>query len=84
MEEYQQSENGTEYQPPENGTGVECNGLFVDQEQLTRSSSTSDIRDQCISDVFQGNMEAVKLFCLHLVLSVFKKICLVWCDIFMH
>ncbi|XP_066479079.1 ral GTPase-activating protein subunit alpha-2 isoform X1 [Tiliqua scincoides] len=55
VEEYQQSDNGTgtEYQPPENEMGAECNGLFLDQEQLIRSSSTSDIRDQCNSDVFQ-------------------------------
>ncbi|XP_061443897.1 ral GTPase-activating protein subunit alpha-2 isoform X2 [Rhineura floridana] len=54
-EEYQQSENGTgaEYHQPENLTGTECNGSFLHQEQLTRSSSTSDIRDQCNSDVFE-------------------------------
>ncbi|XP_077789672.1 ral GTPase-activating protein subunit alpha-2 isoform X2 [Podarcis muralis] len=54
-EEYQQSENGTglEYHQPENIEGTECNGTFSHQEQLTRSSSTSDIRDQSNSDVFQ-------------------------------
>ncbi|XP_053102322.1 ral GTPase-activating protein subunit alpha-2 isoform X2 [Hemicordylus capensis] len=55
VEEYPQSENGTgtEYQQSENLAGTEYNGPFLDQEQLTRSSSTSDIRDQCNSDVFQ-------------------------------
>uniref|UniRef100_A0A8D0DWF8 Ral GTPase activating protein catalytic subunit alpha 2 n=1 Tax=Salvator merianae TaxID=96440 RepID=A0A8D0DWF8_SALMN len=49
-EEYQQSENVT---GAKNLMGRECSGLFVDQEQLTRSSSTSDIRDTCNSDAFQ-------------------------------
>lgn len=61
-EEYQQSENGTglEYHQPENIEGTECNGTFSHQEQLTRSSSTSDIRDQSNSDVFQGNLEVIR------------------------
>ncbi|KAL8194170.1 UNVERIFIED_CONTAM: hypothetical protein K2H54_002029, partial [Gekko kuhli] len=56
VEEYPQPENGTgtEYQQPEGLAGVECNGPFLDEEQqLTRSSSASDIRDQCSSDIFQ-------------------------------
>ncbi|XP_060109652.1 ral GTPase-activating protein subunit alpha-2 isoform X2 [Heteronotia binoei] len=56
VEEYQQPENGTgtEYQQPEGFVGMECNGSFLDQEQqLARSSSASDIRDQCSSDIFQ-------------------------------
>lgn len=79
VDEYQQSDNATgiEYQQPENETRAECNGLFLDQEQLTRSSSTSDIRDQCNSDVFQGNLE------LSFSTSCFKCLCkglscLVW------
>ncbi|KFW88554.1 Ral GTPase-activating protein subunit alpha-2, partial [Phalacrocorax carbo] len=44
-----------ESQQLENSTGTEAMGLFVDQEQqLTRSSSTSDIADQFPSDFFQG------------------------------
>ncbi|KAM6366887.1 ral GTPase-activating protein subunit alpha-2 isoform 4-T4 [Alca torda] len=44
-----------ESQQLENSTGTEATGLFVDQEQqLTRSSSTSDITDQFPSDFFQG------------------------------
>nr|XP_056718255.1 ral GTPase-activating protein subunit alpha-2 [Euleptes europaea] len=56
VEEYQQPENGagTEYQQPEDLAGMECDGPFLDQEQqLTRSSSTSDIRDRYSSDIFQ-------------------------------
>ncbi|KAL8194292.1 UNVERIFIED_CONTAM: hypothetical protein K2H54_013289, partial [Gekko kuhli] len=56
VEEYPQPANGTgtEYQQPEGLAGVECNGPFLDEEQqLTRSSSASDIRDQCSSDIFQ-------------------------------
>ncbi|KAJ7338337.1 hypothetical protein JRQ81_011317, partial [Phrynocephalus forsythii] len=50
-EEYQQSENGTgtEYYETENLSTTECKGHFSDQEQLTRSCSSSDIRDQCCS-----------------------------------
>ncbi|XP_008107296.1 ral GTPase-activating protein subunit alpha-2 isoform X3 [Anolis carolinensis] len=50
-EEYQQSENGagTEYSQSGTVSRTESNSLFSDQEQLTRSSSTSDIRDQCNS-----------------------------------
>ncbi|XP_071594846.1 ral GTPase-activating protein subunit alpha-2 isoform X4 [Heliangelus exortis] len=44
-----------ESQQLENSTGTEAMGLFADQEQqLTRSSSTSDIADQLPSDFFQG------------------------------
>ncbi|KFP37946.1 Ral GTPase-activating protein subunit alpha-2, partial [Chlamydotis macqueenii] len=44
-----------ESQQLENSTGTEAAGLFGDQEQqLTRSSSTSDITDQFPSDFFQG------------------------------
>ncbi|KAM6208067.1 ral GTPase-activating protein subunit alpha-2 isoform 6-T6 [Sarcoramphus papa] len=44
-----------ESQQLENSTGTEAMGLFADQEQqLTRSSSTSDITDQFPSDFFQG------------------------------
>ncbi|XP_061845394.1 ral GTPase-activating protein subunit alpha-2 isoform X4 [Colius striatus] len=44
-----------ESQQLENATGTEAVGLFADQEQqLTRSSSTSDITDQFPSDFFQG------------------------------
>ncbi|XP_077165864.1 ral GTPase-activating protein subunit alpha-2 isoform X2 [Paroedura picta] len=56
VEEYEQPENGagTEYQQAEDFAGMERNGPFLDQEQqLTRSSSTSDIKDQCSSDIFQ-------------------------------
>uniref|UniRef100_A0A8C3Q3D6 Ral GTPase activating protein catalytic subunit alpha 2 n=1 Tax=Chrysolophus pictus TaxID=9089 RepID=A0A8C3Q3D6_CHRPC len=43
-----------ESQQPEALAGAEATGLFVDQEQqLTRSSSTSDIADQFPSDFFQ-------------------------------
>lgn len=79
VEEYQQPENGagTGYQQPEGLAGVECNGPFLDQEQqLTRSSSTSDIRDQCSSDIFQGNgnLEIVGVaFTVHPILSAFQK-----------
>ncbi|XP_062986246.1 ral GTPase-activating protein subunit alpha-2 isoform X2 [Elgaria multicarinata webbii] len=52
-EEYQQSENGAEYYQQGYLSATDCNGSFLDQEQLTRSSSTSDIRDQCNADVFQ-------------------------------
>ncbi|NXH87736.1 RGPA2 protein, partial [Edolisoma coerulescens] len=39
----------------ENSEGTEASGPFADQEQqLTRSSSTSDIADQMPSDFFQG------------------------------
>ncbi|NWX88950.1 RGPA2 protein, partial [Nothoprocta pentlandii] len=44
-----------ESQQLETSTGAEATGLFADQEQqLTRSSSTSDITDQFTSDFFQG------------------------------
>ncbi|XP_015712092.1 ral GTPase-activating protein subunit alpha-2 isoform X1 [Coturnix japonica] len=44
-----------ESQQSETLSGSEATGLFVDQEQqLTRSSSTSDIADQFPSDFFQG------------------------------
>ncbi|XP_042680705.1 ral GTPase-activating protein subunit alpha-2 isoform X2 [Centrocercus urophasianus] len=44
-----------ESQQSEALAGAEATGLFVDQEQqLTRSSSTSDIADQFPSDFFQG------------------------------
>ncbi|XP_031459213.1 ral GTPase-activating protein subunit alpha-2 isoform X2 [Phasianus colchicus] len=44
-----------ESQQSETLAGAEATGLFVDQEQqLTRSSSTSDIADQFPSDFFQG------------------------------
>ncbi|KFQ21463.1 Ral GTPase-activating protein subunit alpha-2, partial [Merops nubicus] len=44
-----------ESQQLENSTGTEATGLYADQEQqLTRSSSTSDITDQFPSDFFQG------------------------------
>lgn len=49
-----------ESQQLENSTGTEATGLFVDQEQqLTRSSSTSDITDQFPSDFFQGNFDKI-------------------------
>lgn len=49
VEESQQLENSTE-----------AMGLFADQEQqLTRSSSTSDITDQFPSDFFQGNFDKI-------------------------
>ncbi|KAM6280898.1 ral GTPase-activating protein subunit alpha-2 isoform 3-T3 [Porphyrio hochstetteri] len=44
-----------ESQQLENSTGAEATGLFADPEQqLTRSSSTSDITDQLPSEFFQG------------------------------
>ncbi|NWI40552.1 RGPA2 protein, partial [Picathartes gymnocephalus] len=44
-----------ESQQLENSEGTEASGPFADQEQqLTRSSSTSDIADQIPSDFFQG------------------------------
>ncbi|NWT60573.1 RGPA2 protein, partial [Erythrocercus mccallii] len=44
-----------ESQQLENSEGLEAAGPFADQEQqLTRSSSTSDIADQIPSDFFQG------------------------------
>ncbi|NXE54126.1 RGPA2 protein, partial [Casuarius casuarius] len=44
-----------ESQQSEASTGAEATGLFADQEQqLTRSSSTSDITDQFTPDFFQG------------------------------
>uniref|UniRef100_A0A8B9C301 Ral GTPase activating protein catalytic subunit alpha 2 n=1 Tax=Anser brachyrhynchus TaxID=132585 RepID=A0A8B9C301_9AVES len=44
-----------ESQQLETSAGTEATGLFVDQEQqITRSSSTSDIADQFPSDFFQG------------------------------
>ncbi|NWS92114.1 RGPA2 protein, partial [Toxostoma redivivum] len=44
-----------ESQQLENSEGAEAAGLFAEQEQqLTRSSSTSDIADQTPSDFFQG------------------------------
>uniref|UniRef100_A0A8C3JXD5 Ral GTPase activating protein catalytic subunit alpha 2 n=1 Tax=Calidris pygmaea TaxID=425635 RepID=A0A8C3JXD5_9CHAR len=53
-----------ESQQLENSTGTEATGLFADQEQqLTRSSSTSDITDQFPSDVFQGNFDKIQWYC---------------------
>ncbi|XP_074845399.1 ral GTPase-activating protein subunit alpha-2 isoform X2 [Carettochelys insculpta] len=44
-----------EAQLSENTTGADANGRFADQEQqLTRSSSTSDVTDQFSSDFLQG------------------------------
>ncbi|KFO76188.1 Ral GTPase-activating protein subunit alpha-2, partial [Cuculus canorus] len=49
-----------ESQQLENTTGTEVTGLCVDQEQqLTRSSSTSDIADQFPCDFFQGNLDKI-------------------------
>ncbi|KAG8133108.1 hypothetical protein E2320_010921, partial [Naja naja] len=50
-EQHELSENGSGIvnQQPVNLLGTEYNNL----DQLTRSSSTSDIRDQCSSDIFQ-------------------------------
>uniref|UniRef100_A0A663MU89 Ral GTPase activating protein catalytic alpha subunit 2 n=1 Tax=Athene cunicularia TaxID=194338 RepID=A0A663MU89_ATHCN len=52
-----------ESQQLENSSGTEATGLFADQEQqLTRSSSTSDITDQFPSDFFPGNIDKIQLF----------------------
>lgn len=49
-----------ESQQLETSAGTEVTGLFVDQEQqITRSSSTSDIADQFPSDFFQGNIDEI-------------------------
>uniref|UniRef100_A0A663MUW3 Ral GTPase activating protein catalytic alpha subunit 2 n=1 Tax=Athene cunicularia TaxID=194338 RepID=A0A663MUW3_ATHCN len=49
-----------ESQQLENSSGTEATGLFADQEQqLTRSSSTSDITDQFPSDFFPGNIDKI-------------------------
>uniref|UniRef100_A0A8C3M0T7 Ral GTPase activating protein catalytic subunit alpha 2 n=1 Tax=Chrysolophus pictus TaxID=9089 RepID=A0A8C3M0T7_CHRPC len=57
-----------ESQQPEALAGAEATGLFVDQEQqLTRSSSTSDIADQFPSDFFQGNFDETGSLYLGLV-----------------
>jgi len=51
-----------ESQQLENSTGTEAVGLFADQEQqLTRSSSTSDIAEQFPSDFFQGNFDKTEI-----------------------
>uniref|UniRef100_A0A8C0FFF6 Ral GTPase activating protein catalytic subunit alpha 2 n=1 Tax=Bubo bubo TaxID=30461 RepID=A0A8C0FFF6_BUBBB len=53
-----------ESQQLENSSGAEATGLFADQEQqLTRSSSTSDIADQFPSDFFQGSFDKIQLYC---------------------
>ncbi|XP_013914317.1 PREDICTED: ral GTPase-activating protein subunit alpha-2 [Thamnophis sirtalis] len=54
-EQQELSENGSGIvnQQPVNLLGAEYKSPFSDLDQLTRSSSTSDIRDQCSSDVFQ-------------------------------
>uniref|UniRef100_A0A8C8APT9 Ral GTPase activating protein catalytic subunit alpha 2 n=1 Tax=Otus sunia TaxID=257818 RepID=A0A8C8APT9_9STRI len=53
-----------ESQQLENSSGTEATGLFADQEQqLTRSSSTSDIADQFPSDFFQGSFDKIQLYC---------------------
>uniref|UniRef100_A0A663MUA6 Ral GTPase activating protein catalytic alpha subunit 2 n=1 Tax=Athene cunicularia TaxID=194338 RepID=A0A663MUA6_ATHCN len=53
-----------ESQQLENSSGTEATGLFADQEQqLTRSSSTSDITDQFPSDFFPGNIDKIQLYC---------------------
>ncbi|KFV19110.1 Ral GTPase-activating protein subunit alpha-2, partial [Tauraco erythrolophus] len=53
-----------ESQQLENSTGTEATGLFADQEQqLTRSSSTSDITDQFPSDFFQGDFDKIQRDC---------------------
>ncbi|KFV97188.1 Ral GTPase-activating protein subunit alpha-2, partial [Eurypyga helias] len=53
-----------ESQQLENPTGTEHTGLFADPEQqLTRSSSTSDITDQFPSDYFQGNFDKIRHYC---------------------
>ncbi|XP_026528322.1 ral GTPase-activating protein subunit alpha-2 [Notechis scutatus] len=54
-EQHDLSENGSGIvnQQPVNLLGTEYNSPFSDLDQLTRSSSTSDIRDQCSSDIFQ-------------------------------
>uniref|UniRef100_A0A8C3U7Z3 Ral GTPase activating protein catalytic subunit alpha 2 n=1 Tax=Catharus ustulatus TaxID=91951 RepID=A0A8C3U7Z3_CATUS len=50
-----------ESQQLENSEGTESAGPFADQEQqLTRSSSTSDIADQIPSDFFQGNFNKIQ------------------------
>lgn len=47
-----------ESQQLENSAGSEATDPFADQEQqLTRSSSTSDIADQFPSDLFQGTVD---------------------------
>lgn len=52
-----QSTEVEESQQLENSTGPEAAGLFAEQEQqLTRSSSASDLTDQFPSDFFQGNL----------------------------
>lgn len=54
-----------ESQQLENSEGTEAAGLFADQEQqLTRSSSTSDIADQIPSDFFQGNFNKIQRYCV--------------------
>ncbi|XP_034267645.1 ral GTPase-activating protein subunit alpha-2 isoform X2 [Pantherophis guttatus] len=54
-EQHEISENGSGIvnQQPVNLLGAEYKSPFSDLDQLTRSSSTSDIRDQCSSDIFQ-------------------------------
>ncbi|XP_029142262.1 ral GTPase-activating protein subunit alpha-2 [Protobothrops mucrosquamatus] len=54
-EQRELSENGSGIinQQPVNLLRAEYNSPFSDQDQLTRSSSTSDIREQCSSDIFQ-------------------------------
>uniref|UniRef100_A0A803VXH9 Ral GTPase activating protein catalytic subunit alpha 2 n=1 Tax=Ficedula albicollis TaxID=59894 RepID=A0A803VXH9_FICAL len=54
-----------EAQQLENAEGAEAAGPFADQEQqLTRSSSTSDIADQIPSDFFQGNFNKIQQYCV--------------------
>ncbi|KFP83986.1 Ral GTPase-activating protein subunit alpha-2, partial [Acanthisitta chloris] len=53
-----------ESQQLENAAGTEAAGLIADQEQqLTRSSSTSDIADQIPSEFFQGNFDKIQQYC---------------------
>lgn len=53
-----QSPEVEESQQLENPAGAEASGLFAEQEQqLTRSSSTSDITEQFPPDFLQGNSD---------------------------
>ncbi|KFO90124.1 Ral GTPase-activating protein subunit alpha-2, partial [Buceros rhinoceros silvestris] len=53
-----------ESQQLENSAGSESTDPFADQEQqLTRSSSTSDIADQFPSELFQGNVDKTQRCC---------------------
>uniref|UniRef100_A0A8D2PJN7 Ral GTPase activating protein catalytic subunit alpha 2 n=1 Tax=Zosterops lateralis melanops TaxID=1220523 RepID=A0A8D2PJN7_ZOSLA len=54
-----------ESQQLENSEVAETASPFADQEQqLTRSSSTSDIADQIPSDFFQGNFNKIQQYCV--------------------